>query len=423
MRTLPRLSVVLLAGAWLATSPARADLGFPDSVKLPPQIQVDPDQSLIQEDMAEAEFPADASGSKTVTKRGRHYARWFVYKPAAGEPAPGYYNGTEGRIYNAIQPLFARGGWQTVWTSDDKSSFSMRLAKGGMEAWAKVRMDAPQAQVFLEVIETGSAAAKLELPAPAAAPEKIGDNADIPYLPPYPGSTRKGGGRDDGPLILPELAKAGGEPAAVGQGVLSRSYQGPKTLSKLQFVADYRDALTRAGWKVLYPATDAQAAEAGTLVAHYAKNGRDVWAHLFYEYGASLSYTIADVGAEDWAAKLDRDCRLPLYGVLFDFNKSSLKPDSEPVLAKAASLLKAKAFTVEVQGHTDNVGADAYNLQLSEARAASVKAWLVQHGVAADHLSSKGYGKTQPVADNGSDEGRAKNRRVELVKAGCKPAR
>jgi outer membrane protein OmpA-like peptidoglycan-associated protein len=281
-------------------------------------------------------------------------------------------------------------------------------------------MDAPQAQVNLEMIESGAAAAKLELPQPAARPETIGNNADIPYLPPYPGSKSLGGGRADGPLDLLELGQ-GGEPVLVGHGVLTRSYQGPSTLSKIQFVEQYRDALTRAGWKVLYPA--AGKTDAAALVAHYAKNGRDIWARLVYEYGASLSYTIVDVGAEDWAAKLDRDCHLPLYGVLFDFNKSVLKPESEPVLAKAADLLKAKAFGVEVQGHTDNVGGDAYNLQLSETRAASVRAWLVQHGVAADHLTSKGYGKSQPVADNGTDEGRAKNRRVELVKAGCKPSR
>ncbi len=414
------LLVLAVLSAGLSTSSVRADLGFPDSVKLPPQIQIDPDQQLIHEDLGEAEFPADAAGTKNVTRRGIHYVRWLAYKPAAGEPAPGYYNGTEGRIYNAIQGTLSKAGWQTVSVSEDKSTFTLRLVKDGREAWLKVRMDAPQAQVNLELIESGAAAAKLELPAPGNTPEKIGDNADIPYLPPYPGSSRKGGGHADGPLDLLELGQ-GGEPVLVGHGVLTRSYQGPSTLSKLQFVEQYRDALTRAGWKVLYPA--AGKADAASVVGHYVKNGRDIWARLVYEYGASLWYTIADVGAEDWAAKLDKDCHLPLYGVLFDFNKSTLKPESEPVLAKAADLLKSKAFAVEVQGHTDNVGTDAYNLQLSEARAASVKLWLTQHGVAADRLTSKGYGKSQPVADNGTDEGRAKNRRVELVKAGCKPAR
>ena len=105
----------------------------------------------------------------------------------------------------------------------------------------------------------------------------------------------------------------------------------------------------------------------------------------------------------------------------FDFNKATIKPESEVVLARAAAVLKqATGFAVEVQGHTDNVGGDDYNQKLSEARAASVKQWLGSHGADAARLSSKGYGKTQPVADNGSDFGRAKNRRVELVKAGCR---
>jgi outer membrane protein OmpA-like peptidoglycan-associated protein len=76
---------------------------------------------------------------------------------------------------------------------------------------------------------------------------------------------------------------------------------------------------------------------------------------------------------------------------------------------------------LEIQGHTDNVGGDAYNQTLSEARARSVMAWLTQHGVAAARMTAKGYGKTMPIADNGTDEGRMKNRRVEIADPRCKP--
>jgi len=78
---------------------------------------------------------------------------------------------------------------------------------------------------------------------------------------------------------------------------------------------------------------------------------------------------------------------------------------------------------VEVQGHTDNVGGDDYNQKLSEARAGAVMEWLTGKGVAKARLTAKGYGLTMPIADNGSDEGRAKNRRVELRKQGCEGAR
>ena len=77
-------------------------------------------------------------------------------------------------------------------------------------------------------------------------------------------------------------------------------------------------------------------------------------------------------------------------------------------------------LAVEVQGHTDNVGGDAYNVTLSQGRADAVKAWLVSHGIAAGRITTRGYGRQQPIATNDSDEGRAKNRRVELARAGCK---
>jgi len=213
--------------------------------------------------------------------------------------------------------------------------------------------------------------------------------------------------------------KAGSEAPVAGQSTVYRHYQGPSSLSALQFTRDNREALVKAGWTILYPAETDSAG--GIIIARYLKNGRDIWARLTYEYGASLAYAVADTASDDWAAKLNKDCRLPLYGVTFDFNKATIKPESEVVLTRAAAVLKqATGFAVEVQGHTDNVGGDDYNQKLSEARAASVKQWLGSHGVDAARLSSKGYGKTQPVAHNGSDFGRAKNRRVELVKAGCK---
>jgi outer membrane protein OmpA-like peptidoglycan-associated protein len=70
---------------------------------------------------------------------------------------------------------------------------------------------------------------------------------------------------------------------------------------------------------------------------------------------------------------------------------------------------------IEVAGHTDSRGSDAYNIKLSQRRAEAVRDYLISKGIAADRLSAKGYGESQPVADNATDEGRFKNRRVELV--------
>lgn len=402
-----------------ASAAAHADLGFPDYVKFPQQIVVNPDQALVKEALADAEFESTKAGSPNVTKRGAHYARWYTYKPAAGEPALGYYNGSEDRILKAIQSTLTPLGWQTVYVADNKGNAVWTLKRDGKEIWMRMKTDAPQAQVNFELIEIGGAANTLVHNAPATRVETIGDKDAIPYLTPYPGSKLTGGGRAAGPLDVTIAFKAGTEAPVAGQSTLTRNYQGPSSLSKLQFVRDNREALAKAGWTVLYP--DANDAEAAGVIARYNKNGRDIWAKLSYEYGANLWYSIADIAGDDWAAKLDKDCRLPLYGVTFDFNKATIKPESEVVLTRAASVLKEKTgFAVEVQGHTDNVGGDDYNQKLSQARAESVRQWLGSHGTDSARLSAKGYGKTQPVADNNSDFGRAKNRRVELVKVGCR---
>ncbi len=101
-----------------------------------------------------------------------------------------------------------------------------------------------------------------------------------------------------------------------------------------------------------------------------------------------------------------------LQGVLFDFNKATIKKESSAILDQAAAYIKDAEGTFEVQGHTDSKGSDAYNLKLSDARAKAVVKALEARGVAAGKLTAKGYGESQPVADNATEEGRAQNRRV-----------
>ncbi len=131
---------------------------------------------------------------------------------------------------------------------------------------------------------------------------------------------------------------------------------------------------------------------------------------------------VADVGEEEWASVLAKQCRIRPYTIQFDLDRPSFRPEAVPTLEKLAELLKPRsAPAVEVQGHMDNIGAtgDAVRQVLSEARATAVAAWLVGHGVARSKLSSQGYGKTRPVAANDSDLGRAMNRRIEIVRPGC----
>ena len=105
-----------------------------------------------------------------------------------------------------------------------------------------------------------------------------------------------------------------------------------------------------------------------------------------------------------------------LRGITFEFNKATLKPESFPVLDSIAEiLLKNPKIKVEIQGHTDNIGSEKYNLKLSQKRAEAVREYLIFKGVAPERLIAKGYGESKPIADNGTEEGRALNRRVEFV--------
>jgi outer membrane protein OmpA-like peptidoglycan-associated protein len=108
--------------------------------------------------------------------------------------------------------------------------------------------------------------------------------------------------------------------------------------------------------------------------------------------------------------------KLVLRGVNFDFNKATLQPAGRPILDEAAEMLKANPdVNIEIRGYTDGVGSEGYNLRLSERRAQAVKAYLVSRGVPASRLTTRGYGKSDPVATNETAVGRAQNRRVELI--------
>ncbi len=160
------------------------------------------------------------------------------------------------------------------------------------------------------------------------------------------------------------------------------------------------------------------------LTMKFVRGGQETWVFLqAAEREGNYQLTISereamkqDVSVNELADKLTKDGFVTLY-VNFDTGKSTIKPDSAQTLDDAAAALKVAAtLRVEVAGHTDNVGTPEANLRLSQDRAKAVMTALVERGIKADRLTAKGYGQTTPIADNRTEEGRAKNRRVELVK-------
>ena len=106
---------------------------------------------------------------------------------------------------------------------------------------------------------------------------------------------------------------------------------------------------------------------------------------------------------------------LTLHNVHFQLDKAELQPDSRTLLRKVAtSLLDQPLLRIEVAGHTDSTGSEAYNLQLSVKRANAVRRFLIQQGVPADNIEAVGYGESRPIAENTTEDGRAQNRRVEI---------
>jgi OOP family OmpA-OmpF porin len=123
--------------------------------------------------------------------------------------------------------------------------------------------------------------------------------------------------------------------------------------------------------------------------------------------------TAAGVPVDTRGCEIKDVIRLP--GVNFETNSDRLRPGAENVLEDAAETLKRNpGLDVEVAGHTDSQGAAEYNQGLSERRARTVMDYLIGRGVDEDMLSFRGYGESQPIADNATAAGRAENRRVEL---------
>lgn len=220
------------------------------------------------------------------------------------------------------------------------------------------------------------------------------------------------------------LAKDGTETMKGFEGATDNMvYVCPSRVSFLQIVRNAENALKAAGFTVVFSGKRGDDQPVVT-----AQKGPQ-WVQVFgqpynefsgYEFSAVKVQEMAqemEATADSLAKEIEKSGRAAVYGINFDTGKALLKPESDKILGEIATLLKNNpSWKMKVEGHTDNVGLKATNQTLSHQRAAAVVTWLAGHGVDRARLTSLGFGDTKPLADNSSEEGRAKNRRVELVK-------
>jgi outer membrane protein OmpA-like peptidoglycan-associated protein len=216
----------------------------------------------------------------------------------------------------------------------------------------------------------------------------------------------------------------------------------PEGRSSLEVFRNYQQALQKAGFQEVYKCFDKECGQepGGTdykmhyygswknryLAARLPRREGDVWlalnvvepeVNMVVVEVKPMEGGLITVDAAALANDIARTGHSAVYGIYFDTGKADVKPESDAGLGEIAKLLKQDAaLKLHVVGHTDNVGDLKSNMDLSRRRAeAVVKVLTGKHGIAPDRLDAYGVGPLSPVAANADDDGRAKNRRVELV--------
>ncbi|MFT7722000.1 MAG: OmpA family protein [Roseateles sp.] len=297
------------------------------------------------------------------------------------------------------------------------------------------------------------------------APTELRGASDHPLVSRYAGAVLQDAAQEGFAAVAVPASPRGPDQAAAVEGrVNAYFYIAPKERSALEVFRNYQAALAQAGFTTLYTCEMAACDKAGIkdrfassvvaprkwqakgippagsidrdvrfASARLSRNGQDSYVLLFVAepnsiWGAPavVQLVVEPAAMEGGKVVVNTDAlrkalgaegRIALYGIYFDTGKSVLKPESRPQLAEMAKLLQAQpALKVHIVGHTDNQGTVAGNLALSQQRADAIVGALVQeHHIDAKRLSARGLASFAPVASNGSEAGRARNRRVELV--------
>lgn len=192
-----------------------------------------------------------------------------------------------------------------------------------------------------------------------------------------------------------------------------------RTIGSEEITENYRKAALEKGGSILY------AAGYALTFTLPRKDGGITWAYLVAGNGSYDLYIIDEkgfkkqltFGADEMKRQLDEKGHVVIYGIKFDIDNASLKLGAEKVLIEMVKLLKHNSgLKIEIQGHTDNTGSAEHNLALSKHRVETVIAFMLTYGIDSARMVAKGYGEKKPIAANDTEENRALNRRVELVK-------
>lgn len=226
-------------------------------------------------------------------------------------------------------------------------------------------------------------------------------------------------------------------------------YQCPKGRSAYEVFRNYVEAFQKANFRIAYKGEGKEIAGIRKFLHEYNTLFWNIFAtrddpngffHLSAKRdGVGISLTVLDsydgpkvflgvveakemelglITADTIRQKLKEEGHVAIYGIYFDFGKADVKPESEPTLREIAKFLKDNPeIRVYIVGHTDNIGGLDYNMELSRRRAENVAKELVEkYGIQRERLKTFGVGPLAPIASNDTEEGRAKNRRVEIVK-------
>jgi len=202
---------------------------------------------------------------------------------------------------------------------------------------------------------------------------------------------------------------------------------GVKAKSGLQVIKNYEVAITQNGGKLIFKNSNA---DEGPFEAtfFFTSNAKEYWVQLTSFAGtanAIEAYSLnvlemeamkQEVDATSMFQAINKNGSIALY-INFETGKSVIKPESRQIIDQIAEMLKQNpGLKISIEGHTDNVGSEKSNLSLSESRARSVMEAVLAKGIDKARLSTKGWGQAKPIAENTTEDGRAKNRRVEIVK-------